>query len=544
MKILGYISSFDELAEPDRRLGRKEAAYGVVSAILEHGGFDQMHFFLPFPGAMEIFNRVYEPHIRHCGVQKRLQFYHVLDLPLAMQRHDYTAIHAASIDNYLPELCHLRNRYATKPFPTTYTTHSLNYWETMVRHLYRATPGAMEFDSVFCTSTAAREYMQKALQLTADGLKMLGCSTAGYKGRFDIAPLGVRASDFSGVNREQALKALGLYEGPVTFLCLGRLTPADKYDLEPLIGAFKILSQRVDARLVLAGAGWRNYGTNLASLASEIGIGERVHLFQDFPGELKPKLLAAADVFISPSDNYQETFGISIVEAMAAGLPVIAGDFSGYRDLVVHNETGLLIPTVGASNYDLIDSTWPLSLGHVAAFEAAQRTALDFDALVAAMSELAVSSEARFRMGESGRGRVLERFDWKPVMNKWKSIWLELKEKADSAPWSERPRNILGMERSVLFGHYTSETLDDSAVFRPGALSREFLDGRWAMKSLANLMHTIHPVQVKMILEEINSMGGRASLAALTISLAEKMKAYQVEHACLWALKYGLLRRS
>ncbi len=53
----------------------------------------------------------------------------------------------------------------------------------------------------------------------------------------------------------------------------------------------------------------------------------------------------AADVFVSPSDNIQETFGLAVIEAMASGLPVVASDWDGYRDLVADGETGFLVPT-------------------------------------------------------------------------------------------------------------------------------------------------------------------------------------------------------
>ena len=53
----------------------------------------------------------------------------------------------------------------------------------------------------------------------------------------------------------------------------------------------------------------------------------------------------AADVFVSPSDNIQETFGLAVLEAMASGLPVVASDWDGYRDLVADGETGFLVPT-------------------------------------------------------------------------------------------------------------------------------------------------------------------------------------------------------
>ena len=54
--------------------------------------------------------------------------------------------------------------------------------------------------------------------------------------------------------------------------------------------------------------------------------------------------LAAADLFCSPADNLQETFGLSVLEAMASSLPVVASDWNGYRDLVVHGSTGWLVP--------------------------------------------------------------------------------------------------------------------------------------------------------------------------------------------------------
>src|SRR5262249_57736317 len=55
---------------------------------------------------------------------------------------------------------------------------------------------------------------------------------------------------------------------------------------------------------------------------------------------------AAADIFMSLADNIQETFGLTPVEAMAAGLPVIVSDWNGYRDTVRHGAEGFLIPTI------------------------------------------------------------------------------------------------------------------------------------------------------------------------------------------------------
>jgi phosphatidylinositol alpha-mannosyltransferase len=56
-----------------------------------------------------------------------------------------------------------------------------------------------------------------------------------------------------------------------------------------------------------------------------------------------PPLHAAADVFVSSAAG-QESFGIVLVEAMAAGLPVVASDIEGYREVVRRGIDGLLVP--------------------------------------------------------------------------------------------------------------------------------------------------------------------------------------------------------
>ena len=61
--------------------------------------------------------------------------------------------------------------------------------------------------------------------------------------------------------------------------------------------------------------------------------------------EAKRQALSSADLALSLVDNTQETFGLAIAEAMAAGLPVIASNWNGYRDLVRHGVDGYLVPS-------------------------------------------------------------------------------------------------------------------------------------------------------------------------------------------------------
>ena len=90
-----------------------------------------------------------------------------------------------------------------------------------------------------------------------------------------------------------------------------------------------------DVRLVLAGQcpnqGYIGY---LNAHLAFLGIADQTLILQDFPDFQKLQTLSACDVFVSPVDSIQETFGIAVVEAMAHARPVVATSWSGYRDLV------------------------------------------------------------------------------------------------------------------------------------------------------------------------------------------------------------------
>ena len=544
MRFLGLINPFDELAEADRRLGRKVANYGLVSALMEYSTAEELHFFLPFAAALKPFQDIYAPWLTRPELRKRVRLMHAAALPSLVQKGGYAAFHAAELDRYFPELCHIRNALAPAPFPITCTTHTLSYWSTQVRNLYKLLPGPRAYDAVFCSSLAAREHLSRAFEAGGESLRALGLGRAGFAGRLEVVPLGVSARDLSPRDQGEAQARLGLAPGGFTLLCLGRLTPSDKFDLRPLLGAVALLAGKTQARLILAGADAGGYGGQLVKTASELGLDGRVRLFADFDTAQKPDLLAAADVFVSPADNLQETFGLSILEAMAAGLPVVAGDFSGYRDLVVEGETGFLIPTLGPSGFGQLDAAWPVMAEHIAALQAAQRTALDLDVMLERLERLAASEELRRNMGRAGRQRVLANFDWPVVVGRMEAVWERLAQTAQAAGPEQAPPDVLNPSLARLFGHFFSESASPDLVLCPGPLAALYQQGRWARAPHPDLAVSLPAQALARLLESLSRLGGRALLSQLQEDLQNQLPPSEVEHLALYGLKYGVLSRS
>lgn len=81
----------------------------------------------------------------------------------------------------------------------------------------------------------------------------------------------------------------------------------------------------------------------LQALAERLGVGARVRFAGRIAHAELPRWLACGDIFVQPSIG-EEAFGISVVEAMACGLPVLAADNGGMREIVVPGTTGYLLP--------------------------------------------------------------------------------------------------------------------------------------------------------------------------------------------------------
>lgn len=215
--------------------------------------------------------------------------------------------------------------------------------------------------------TQVRDYFPKAQALTAisesvaEEYRAIGVSEPTIR----YIPNGVDLTRFSettdrAVTREQ----FGLDANAFLFLAVGRNHPKKNY--AALIQAAVALKAQSDTpfQVVIVGRGVEELDGLVQSveapvrLIPEIGDVRTAGRVPDMPGNNLVALYQAADAFAFPSK--METFGIAIVEAMAAGLPVLVGDAPGCRDIVRGGEHGLMarpddVETIAAQMRVLLD---------------------------------------------------------------------------------------------------------------------------------------------------------------------------------------------
>jgi glycosyltransferase involved in cell wall biosynthesis len=173
--------------------------------------------------------------------------------------------------------------------------------------------------------------------------------------------------------RRQCRREFGVPEDAFVLVAAGRLAPSKRFDLATEL-LHRLSELGVVAHLVLVGRGPE--GDRLEALAAELGVTERVHRTGQLLGDDLARAFAAADVLVSTSDY--EGFGLTLIEAMASGLPVVAMAVGGVTDIVQHGSTGYLVPPG------------------------------DVDGFVRHLVDLSSSRPARERLGVAARSRAEE----------------------------------------------------------------------------------------------------------------------------------------
>ena len=206
--------------------------------------------------------------------------------------------------------------------------------------------------------------------------------------KIEVVPHGIDLAEFDNLpERGKFRKKYSLNDSQMIILYLGRIHKTKGLDL--LTKAFAGLSEKLDdAKLVIVGPD-DGYLSSLKKLITDLEISDKVLFAGPLYDQDKLTAYVDADVYVLPSSY--EIFGITILEAMACGIPVVATDRCGIAD-VVDNQAGLVIPH-------------------------------DSEQLQHALLQTLGDNKMRREFGEKGKLLVREKFNWEKVSEQVESVY-------------------------------------------------------------------------------------------------------------------------
>lgn len=342
------------------------------------------------------------------------------------------------------------------------------------------------WDALVCTSTAVRSVVERIIEQHAEYLMRRGGGRFRSPVRLPVIPLGIDcdfyapgdddAAPGAGPAARRTLRArLGIGEDDFVVLFVGRLSFHAKAHPTPMYMAAARAAQRVrDRKIHLLLVGQfpnRMIETEFRRAAARFCGIAGAHFIDGSDGPLGPVVRSAwraSDIFVSLSDNVQETFGLTPVEAMAAGLPCVVSDWNGYKDTVAEGETGFRIRTVTVGSGVGLD----IADRHAAGLDTYDQmigitslaTAVDVDACADAIARLATDRELCARQSAAAMARARRLYDWRVVVAQYQDLWRELAELRTVDPGvalrdQQEPGRIEFPDPFELYRHYPTALL-------------------------------------------------------------------------------------
>lgn len=412
------------------------------------------------------------------------------------------------------------------------------------------------WDAVICTSKAVRGHVDAILQAEAARLARRTGATRFVAPQLPIIPLGINTADFAVDEgaRAAARAALGIAEDVLVVLYAGRLSFHAKAHPAAMYAAIERAAR--GRRVVLIECGWfpndaieASFDAAAALLAPSIEL----RRLDGRVAEQRAQAWGAADVFCSLSDNIQETFGLTPLEAMAAGLPVVVTDWDGYRDTVRDGIDGFCVPTMMpaaglggdlAVRHAFGIDTYDRYCGH-----ASLLVAVDIGRAAEAFARLFDDPALRRQMGAAGQARARADYDWAAIVPRYEALWRDLAgrratdgaalRQPQPAAWPQRMDPFDG------FAGYPSVILRPDTALRLAAPYAEPGAATAHLRAMMGLFmiefaRPILPGEDELVAMIEAAAGGAGTAGAIVEVLPEDRRAYGLR-ALSFLAKLGIL---
>jgi starch synthase len=361
---------------------------------------------------------------------------------------------------YLPgpnlgEFARQRLRTGPSAWSLTGVTHTTASHSAMDSIVDLLSAPVMPWDALVCTSSSVVDTVKTVLAAQKDYLRWrFGGSPHFTLPQLPVIPLGVHCEDFdfSSEDRAAARQALGIAEDEVVALFVGRLSFHAKAHPHAMYQGLQVAARASKKKLVLVQCGW--FANEAIEAAFKEGAAQacpdvRCLFTSGRDAAQRKHSWAGADLFISLSDNVQETFGLTPIEAMAAGLPVVVSDWDGYKDTVREGIDGFRIPTWmpapgGGEGLARAHERGLIDYDHYCA-HSCMRVAMDHQVLAQRLTDLVSDAPLRSRLGAAARTRARELYSWAAVYRAYEQLWGELdrlrpRDNAAAAPQAAAAR--------------------------------------------------------------------------------------------------------
>lgn len=293
-----------------------------------------------------------------------------------------------------------------------------------------------ESDAIVCPSYAIRGAVEDFWGHYGDFINARFGAQFECPVQLPVIPLGVdikkMAARATPDKRAAQRKILGLDESDVVVLWVGRLSHAIKAHPLPMFRAVEEAARRSKRKVHFVMQGYfvpesaedefRRLGAEIMQTASLTFVAADDKRFPD-------GLWASGDIFLSLVENMQESFGLTPIEAIAAGLPRVLSDWDGYRDSVTHGQDGFLVPTIQPPA-GMGDALAELMLGGRESYggylaKTSQCVAVDYRAAASAIAMLIDNGLMRMQIIQKARAR-LAAYEWQNVIRNYEDLWADL----------------------------------------------------------------------------------------------------------------------